>query len=83
MVRIRLTRVGRKNLPKYRIAVFDSSTPRDGASIEKIGHYDPHAQDPARKVTLNLERYEFWRRRGAQPSQALLRILRHAGIAEG
>lgn len=80
MVRIRLTRIGRKNLPAYRIAVFDGRAPRNGAYLEKLGHYNPRAKDPKAKVTLNRERYEFWIRRGAQPSESLVRILKHAGI---
>jgi len=73
MLRIRLRRVGKKGAPSYRIVVAESTAPRDGAYIEWIGHYDPKVDPPA--IALKLDRAEDWLRKGAQPSEAVQRIL--------
>ena len=80
MLRIRLTRVGKKGQPSYRIVVADSRAPRDGRIVESIGHYDPLYDPP--KVTLDGEKAAEWLRKGAQPSDAVSRILRWNGIIE-
>ena len=67
-VRIRLKRLGRRHLPFYRIAVMDSRSPRDGRSIEDVGHYDPMVSDKSQRVTLNMERIDYWISVGAKPS---------------
>ena len=72
MLRIRLRRVGKKKQPSYRIVVADSRSPRDGAFVERIGHYDPLIDPPA--VTLDKERARMWLSRGAKPSDAVQRI---------
>ncbi len=74
MLRIRLRRVGKKKQPSYRIVVADSRSPRNGAFVERIGHYDPLVDTPA--VTLNKERAREWLQRGAQPSEAVQRIFK-------
>jgi small subunit ribosomal protein S16 len=77
MVRIRLRRVGRKKQPSYRIVVADSRFPRDGRYIEVIGFYNPRTQ-PA-TMTLKEERALHWLSEGAQPSDAVRRILDKLG----
>lgn len=77
-VKIRLTRTGRKKLPSYRVVVADSEAPRDGRFIGRIGIYDPR-ENPARfqvdeEVTLR------WLRKGAQPTETVLSLLKKAGI---
>lgn len=79
-VRIRLTRTGRKNLPHWRIAVFDSRTRRDGRYLENLGIYDPREAKPEAKVKIDLERYQHWVSHGALPSESLARLLKHAGV---
>ena len=78
MLRIRLRRVGKKGHPSYRIVVADSRAPRDGAYVEWIGNYDPMAEPPA--VTINADRAQAWLSQGAQPSDAVARILDWNGI---
>ena len=78
-VRIRLSRMGRKHLPKWRIAVFDGRTRRDGRYLENLGTYDPH-ETPEKKVLIDVERYKHWVGKGAQPSGPLERILKHTGV---
>jgi small subunit ribosomal protein S16 len=80
MVKIRLARVGRKKKPSYRVVVADSRAPRDGAFIEIIGHYDPLVDPPA--VTIDEEKALKWLRQGAQPTEAVARMLDKLGILE-
>lgn len=72
MLRIRLRRVGKKKQPSYRIVVADSRSPRDGAFVERIGHYDPLVDPPA--ISLDKDRAIQWLQKGAQPSEAVQRI---------
>ncbi len=73
MVRIRLTRAGRKNAPAYRIVVNDRKAKRDGQYIELIGHYNP-TENPD-KVVLKQDRYDYWLSVGAQPSEAITKLV--------
>jgi small subunit ribosomal protein S16 len=80
MVRIRLRRVGRKHKPSYRIVVVDRRSPRDGAFIEVIGHYDP-LTDPA-TVDINEEKALKWLKCGAQPTDTVRSLLCKSGIMD-
>lgn len=73
MVRIRLSRAGRRNAPAYRIIVADQKAKRDGKFIESIGHYNP-TEDP-KKIVINQERYDYWVSVGAQPTDAIVKLL--------
>ena len=72
MTVIRLTRMGRKKRPFYRIVVTDSRKRRDSGWIESIGYYDPMT-DPA-TVKLDEERYNYWLSVGAQPSERVKKL---------
>lgn len=76
--KIRLTRMGAKKRPFYRLVVADSRAPRDGRFVEILGHYDPLA-DPA-EVVVDKEKAAMWLARGAQPSDTARRLLRKAGL---
>ena len=78
MLRIRLRRVGKKGKPSYRIVVAEAKAPRDGAYVEWIGNYDPMADPPA--ITLKKDLAIKWLSLGAQPSDAVRRILDRDGI---
>ena len=82
MVKIRLSRVGRKNLPLFRVVVVDSREQRDGRYLEHLGNYDPSFADPAKKLSLDVPRYRFWVGRGAQPSEAMERLCSHTKVLE-
>lgn len=71
---IRLTRVGKRGDPNYRIVVLDDRTKRDGRYIELLGTYNPNT-NPA-TVTIDKNRYEHWLSVGAQPSQTVKRIVK-------
>lgn len=79
-VKIRLTRVGKKRQPSYRVVVADSRSPRDGRYIEQIGRYDPTV-DPS-IVEIDNERAEYWMARGAQPSSQVRKLLEISGSLE-
>ena len=78
MVRIRLRRTGKKGQPSYRVVVADKESPRDGRFIEILGHYNPRT-DPA-TVQIDADRALYWLSQGAQPSDAVARLLRKQGI---
>ena len=78
-VRIRLRRVGTKNVPVYRIVVADGRSPRDGRFIENIGTYDP--KKATNNFTINQERAQHWLAKGAQPSDTVRSFLKKAAKA--
>ena len=79
-VKIRMTRIGRRHRPFFRINAVDSRTPRDGRVLEKLGHYDPIAKDKDKQIVLNLERIKYWLDNGAIPSESVADILLREGI---
>jgi small subunit ribosomal protein S16 len=80
MVRIRLSRVGLKKQPSYRIVVADRESPRDGRHIEIIGHFNPRTEPNT--LTLDEGRALYWLSVGAQPSQAVERLLKNLGTLD-
>ena len=79
-VKIRLRRMGAKKAPFYRIVVADARSPRDGRFIESIGHYDPRSNPLT--YTLDQEKAKAWLRKGAQPTEAVARVLYKFGLVE-
>jgi small subunit ribosomal protein S16 len=79
-VKLRMTRIGRRHRPFFRINAVDARTPRDGRILEKLGHYDPIEKDPAKQIVLNKERAEYWLSKGAIPSDTVSQILLRQGI---
>jgi small subunit ribosomal protein S16 len=77
MVKIRLMRVGKVKQPSYRVVVADSRSPRDGRIIESIGHYNPR-MDPS-VVEIDSDRAVHWLQLGAQPSDAVRKLLQITG----
>ena len=77
-VKIRLRRMGQKKAPYYRIIVADSRSPRDGKCIEEIGTYDPN-QEPS-VIKFDEEAAKKWLATGAQPTETVAKLLKHAGI---
>jgi small subunit ribosomal protein S16 len=78
VVRIRLRRTGKKKQASYRVIVADSESPRDGRFIENIGFYNPRTDPPT--VEIKADRALYWLSQGAQPSDAVARLLRKEGI---
>ena len=69
MLRIRLTRMGAKKKPFYRVVVTERRGARDGRFVEILGHYNPRTNPPA--VTLNMDRVQHWVEKGAKPSETV------------
>lgn len=80
MVRIRMKSFGRRHRPFFRICAMDSRTPRDGASIEELGHYDPMVRNKEARTVLNVNRIRYWLSVGAQPSEKVQVLLNKAGV---
>ena len=75
--KIRLTRLGKKKQPTYRVVVMDSRKPRDGKYIEQLGIYDPR-QDPS-VIRIDNERALYWLNTGAQPTERAQKLLEISG----
>jgi len=73
-VRVRLTRVGSKKNPIWRVVVADQRSPRDGRSIETLGHYNPQTQPST--IVIDRERLDYWLGRGAVPSGTVKKLMR-------
>lgn len=74
MLRIRLTRVGKKKQPVYRIVVMDQRRPRDSKYVEVVGHYNPRRQPAA--IEFKADRVRYWLEQGAQPTDTVRSFLR-------
>jgi len=74
LLSIRLTRMGAKKKPFYRIVVTEKRSKRDGRFIESVGYYDP-CRNPA-DIKLNRERINYWIERGAQPTETVRSIIK-------
>ena len=79
-VKMRLTRLGDKKSPFYRIVVVDSRKARDGEYIEKIGHYNPLTQPD--QVVIDADRAKDWLAKGVQPTDTVKTLLIREGILE-
>ena len=77
-MRVRLTRVGSRKNPVWRVVVADQRSPRDGRVIETVGRYNPQT-DPS-EIVLNEERLTHWLERGAQPSDTVRKLMRAKGL---
>jgi small subunit ribosomal protein S16 len=79
--RIRLTRVGSKKNPIYRVVVADARSPRDGRFIEIVGRYNPQTNPST--IELDEEKVKGWLAKGAQPSNAVARLLKAKNVVAG
>ncbi len=77
-VRLRLTRIGSRKNPVWRVVVADQRSKRDGRVIETVGHYN--AQTNPSTITLDEERVRDWLARGAQPTETVRKLLQIQGI---
>jgi small subunit ribosomal protein S16 len=77
-VRIRLTRVGAKKQPSYRVVVADARSARDSRAIETLGHYNPRTEPV--EFVVDADKAKAWLAKGAQPSDTVVRLFKQAGI---
>lgn len=73
-VRIRLRRVGSRKNPVWRMVVADKRSPRDGRTIETIGHYNPQTEPST--IVIDEERLQHWLARGAQPTNTVKQLVK-------
>ena len=80
---IRMARAGTKKRPFYHIVVADSRYPRDGRFIERLGFFNPLLpKDKAERLKLDLDKAQEWMKKGAQPSDRVMRFLDAAGVTK-
>jgi small subunit ribosomal protein S16 len=80
MVKIRLTRMGSKRNPHYRMVVVDARKKRSADYIEQIGYYDPR-ETTDNALRVEAERATYWLEQGAQPTDTVVRLLEKAGVS--
>jgi small subunit ribosomal protein S16 len=79
-VKLRLTRIGSKKNPIYRIVAADSRSPRDGKFIEIVGRYNPQLEPSL--IEFDEEKVKTWLSNGAQPTEPVARLLKTKGISK-
>lgn len=79
-VKIRLTRMGSKKKPFYRVVVADSRAPRDGKFIDQIGHFNPLIEKD--QVKIDVEKANKWLNDGAQPTDTVKALFKKHGVYE-
>ena len=80
---MRMARAGTKKRPFYHIVIADSRSPRDGRFIERIGYFNPLLpKDKEERLRLDLDKAKDWMKKGAQPSDRVMRFLDAAGVAK-
>ena len=72
MLKIKLTRTGKKKQPSYRIVIAEARSKRDGKFVENLGTYNPLQKKT--KVKINRERFDYWIKKGAQPTETVRRL---------
>ena len=78
---IRLARAGTKKRPVYHVVVADNRAPRDGRFIERLGYFNPLLpKEKTERLKLDLEKVQAWMKKGAQPSDRVMRFLDAAGV---
>ena len=83
MLVIRMARAGTKKRPFYHIVAADSRSPRDGRFIERLGFFNPLLpKDKEDRLRLDLDKVKDWMKKGAQPSDRVMRFLDAAGVAK-
>src|ERR1044071_9611868 len=83
MLVIRMARAGTKKRPVYHIVAADSPAPCDGRFIERLGYFNPLLpKDKPERLKLDVEKVQAWMKKGAQPSDRVMRFLDAAGIAK-
>jgi small subunit ribosomal protein S16 len=79
-VKIRMSRMGRRHRPFFRINAIDGRCPRDGKILEKLGHYDPLEKNADKQIVIDLEKVKVWLDKGAVPSDTVAEILAKKGL---
>ena len=75
-LKIRLSRVGTKNVPHYRVVVAEERSRRDGDAVEQLGYYNPRAK--GNPMTIKLDRVDYWVSKGAKPTATMHSMIKRA-----
>lgn len=78
MLKLRLTRTGRKKQPAYRLVVMEHSTRRDGRPVDSVGYYNPLTKESK----FHVEKIQHWLKLGVQPTETVTSLLKKAEIIE-
>ena len=78
MLKLRLTRIGRKKQPVYRLVIMEHATRRDGRPIELVGYYNPLTKESK----FHVEKIQKWLSYGVQPTETVYQLLKKARIVE-
>jgi len=78
MLKLRLTRIGRKKQPVYRLVIMEHSTRRDGRPVEQVGYYNPLTKES----NFEVEKIQKWLNYGAKPTEVVSSLLKKAEIIE-
>jgi small subunit ribosomal protein S16 len=73
MLKIKLSRTGRRNLARYRVAVMEARSKVTGKTVADLGHYNPH--DPKNTLQIDFKAYEHWISQGAQPTETVRKLI--------
>ena len=79
-VKMRLTRIGKKKTPFYRVVIADARAPRDGRFVEEIGYYNP-LTEPA-EIKIDADKAKQWLKNGAQPTDTVKALHKKSGIVD-
>ena len=79
-VKMRLTRLGKKKTPFYRVVIADARAPRDGRFVEEIGYYNP-LTEPV-EIKIDADKAKQWLKNGAQPTDTVKALLKKSGIVD-
>ena len=79
MLKIRLSRVGKKKAPSYRVVIADARSPRDGRFVEIVGIYNPRTEPTTFEV--DADKVRGWLNKGAQPTERVQKLLTKQGIS--
>lgn len=79
-LKIKLTRVGMKKQPTYRVVIQEARAKRNGKYVENLGFYNPRTNPPT--IVIKKERVDYWLSQGAQPTDSVGRLLKMAGITD-
>ncbi len=79
MLKIRLSRVGKKKQPEYRVVIADARAARDGAYVDIVGHYNPRTEPTT--IELDEDKVRSWLSKGAQPTERVAKLIAKQGIS--
>lgn len=75
MLKIKLSRIGKKGYPVYKIVINEARSKRDGKYLEQVGRYDPNTKP--KTIKLDIKRVDYWQSKGAKPTDTVRRLIKN------